>query len=46
MVISSAVVRPDGTFLGYQHYDQEGVLIADVDIAAVTGLLTVRCKPI
>jgi predicted amidohydrolase len=40
---TSAVVRPDGTLLSYQPYDKEGLLIADIDIAAATGLLAARC---
>jgi len=42
---TSAVVRPDGTLLGYQPYGQRGLLIADIDIAEATGLLAARCKP-
>ena len=41
---TSAVVRPDGTLLGFQPYGQEGLLIADIDIAAATGLLAARYK--
>ena len=41
---TSAVVRPDGTLLSYQPYGQEGLLIADLDLAAATGLLAARCK--
>jgi predicted amidohydrolase len=41
---TSAVVRPDGTLLSYQPYGKEGLLIADVDLAAATGLLAARCK--
>ena len=40
---TSAVVRPDGTLLCYQPYGKEGLLIADIDIAAATGLLAARC---
>jgi predicted amidohydrolase len=43
---TSAVVRPDGTLLSYQPYGKEGLLIADIDIRAATGLLAARCKPI
>ena len=43
---TSAVVRPDGTLLSYQPYGEEGLLIADIDIAAATGLLAARCKPV
>jgi predicted amidohydrolase len=41
---TSAVGRPDGTLLSYQPYGQEGLLIADIDITAATGLLAERCK--
>lgn len=41
---TSAVVRPDGTLLCYQLYGKEGVLIADIDLSAATGLLASRCK--
>jgi predicted amidohydrolase len=41
---TSAVVRPDGTLLSYQPYGKEGLLIADVDLAAATGLLATRCQ--
>jgi predicted amidohydrolase len=43
---TSAVVRPDGTLLSYQPYGKEGLLIADIDISAATGLLAARCKSI
>ena len=43
---TSAVVRPDGTLLAYQPYGKEGLLIADIDIAAATGLLAARCKSV
>jgi predicted amidohydrolase len=43
---TSAVVRPDGTLLSYQPYGKEGLLIADIDIAAATGLLAARCKSV
>jgi len=42
---TSAVVRPDGTLLTYQPYGIEGLLIADIDITAATGLLASRYKP-
>jgi predicted amidohydrolase len=41
---TSAVVRPDGTLLSYQPYGQEGLLIADLDLAAATGLLAKRYR--
>jgi predicted amidohydrolase len=42
---TSAVVRPDGTLLTYQPYGKEGLLTADIDLAAATGLLAARWKP-
>ena len=39
---TSAIVRPDGTVLAYQPYGQEGLLVADLDLAAATGLLASR----
>jgi predicted amidohydrolase len=41
---TSAVVRPDGTLLGYQPYGKRGLLLADIDTAEATGLLAARCK--
>ena len=41
---TSAVVRPDGTLLCYQPYGKEGLLLADLDLEAATGLLASRCK--
>ena len=41
---TSAVVRPDGTLLCYQPYGKEGLLLADIDPAAATGLLAMRCR--
>ena len=41
---TSAVVRPDGTLLAHQPYGKPGLLIADVDVSAATGLLAQRCK--
>lgn len=41
---TSAVARPDGTLLCYQPYGNEGLLIADIDLSAATGLLAQRCK--
>lgn len=42
---TSAVVGPDGRVLCYQPYGSEGLLIADIDITAATGLLATRYKP-
>jgi len=41
---TSAVVKPDGSLLCYQPYGQSGVLIADIDLTAATGLLALRCR--
>jgi predicted amidohydrolase len=41
---TSAVVRPDGTLLCYQPYGKEGLLVADIDLTAATGLLAARWK--
>jgi len=41
---TSAIIRPDGTVLAYQPYGREGLLIADIDLSAATGLLASRCK--
>lgn len=41
---TSAIIRPDGTLLTYQPYGQEGLLIADLDLASATGLLAKRCR--
>lgn len=42
---TSAVARPDGTLQCYQSYGAEGLLLADIDLAAATGLLASRYKP-
>jgi len=42
---TSAVIRPDGTLLCYQPYGVEGILIADIDLTAATGLLASRLRP-
>lgn len=41
---TSAVVNPDGTLLCHQPYGQEGLLLADLDLAQATGLLAARCR--
>ncbi len=41
---TSAVVRPDGTVLAWQPYGKEGLLVADIDLAAATGLLAARLR--
>lgn len=42
---TSAFIGPDGTLLSYQPYGEEGLLIADLDLDAATGLLARRYKP-
>ncbi|GMV08821.1 MAG: hypothetical carbon-nitrogen hydrolase family protein [Gemmatimonadota bacterium] len=41
---TSAVIRPDGTVQAFQPYGEEGLLIADIDRSAATGLLARRYK--
>lgn len=41
---TSAVARPDGTLQCFQPYGQEGLLVADLDLGAATGLLASRCR--
>ena len=41
---TSAVARPDGTLHCFQPYGQEGLLLADLDLTAATGLLASRCR--
>jgi len=41
---TSAVVRPDGTLLGYQPYGQPGLLMCEIDPALATGLLAQRYR--
>jgi len=43
---TSAVVRPDGTLLCHQPYGKEGLLVADLDLAAATGALAARYREI
>jgi predicted amidohydrolase len=43
---TSAVANPDGTLLTYQPYGEEGVLLAELELSAATGLLASRYKPI
>jgi hypothetical protein len=37
-------VRPDGVVLAWQPYGEEGVLVADIDTSAASGLLAARYK--
>ena len=41
---TSAIARPDGSLQCYQPYGQEGLLLADLDLSAATGLLASRCR--
>jgi predicted amidohydrolase len=41
---TSAIVRPDGTVQAWQPYGVDGLLVADIDLAAATGLLAKRYR--
>ena len=41
---TSAIANPDGTLHSFQPYGQEGLLVADLDLSAATGLLAARCR--
>ncbi|HEX6883908.1 MAG TPA: carbon-nitrogen hydrolase family protein [Planctomycetota bacterium] len=41
---TSAIVRPDGTLLAHQPYGEPGLLVAELDLDAATGLLARRCR--
>jgi predicted amidohydrolase len=41
---TSAVVNPDGTLLAWQPYGKAGLLVADIDLDAATGLLASRLR--
>ena len=41
---TSVVVRPDGTVLAWQPYNEAGLLVAEVDTAEATGLLASRAR--
>ena len=41
---TSAVARPDGTLQSFQPYGEEGLLVADLDLSAASGLLASRCR--
>lgn len=41
---TSAVASPGGTLLCYQPYGEAGLLMADLDLRAATGLLASRCR--
>ena len=38
------LARPDGTVLAWQPYGREGLLVADLDTDAATGLLAARLR--
>jgi predicted amidohydrolase len=42
---TSAVINPDGALLAHQPYGTAGVLVADIDPGAATGLLAERYRP-
>jgi len=41
---TSAVAHPDGTLLCFQPYGKDGLLFADIDLTAATGLLASRYR--
>ena len=41
---TSAIANPDGTLLSFQPYGLDGLLVADLDLDAATGLLAQRCR--
>lgn len=41
---TSAIARPDGSLQCYQPYGQDGLLVADLDLAEATGLLARRWR--
>jgi predicted amidohydrolase len=41
---TSAVVRPDGTVLKWHPYGVDGVLVADIELEAATGVLAGRFR--
>jgi predicted amidohydrolase len=43
---TSAIASPDGTLLCHQPYGEEGLLVADLDLALATGELAARYKPL
>jgi len=42
---TSAIANPDGTLRAHQPYNEAGLLVADLDLSAATGILASRCKP-
>jgi predicted amidohydrolase len=43
---TSAVARPDGTLLGYQPYNEEGLFLAELDLEPATGELARRYRDV
>ena len=43
---TTAIAGPDGTWLAWQPYGVEGLLVADIELEAATGLLARRYKPL
>ncbi|MEJ7596346.1 MAG: carbon-nitrogen hydrolase family protein [Kofleriaceae bacterium] len=41
---TSAIANPDGTLLAFQPYGEAGLLLAELDLSAATGLLAARCR--
>ena len=41
---TSAVIAPDGTVAAWQPYGKEGLLVAEIDTRAASGLLASRCR--
>lgn len=41
---TSAVARPDGSVLAWQPYNQEGLLVVDIETTEATGLFAGRCR--
>ncbi|MEO1496926.1 MAG: carbon-nitrogen hydrolase family protein [Planctomycetota bacterium] len=42
---TSAVIDPEGVLIAHQPYGEEGILVAEIDPAAATGLLAKRLRP-
>lgn len=43
---TATVVNPDGTLHSFHPYGEEGVFLADIDLADATGLLARRYRPV
>jgi len=43
---TSAVARPDGTLLGYQPYNEEGLFLAELDLTLATRELARRYRDV